>query len=231
MSPLAKGHALVAVHLPKTAGTTFRDALQRVYGDRLRLDYDDRPLAGSRWSRRATAARHALAHAGQRMQAPCTCGHFMPVKYATRRQARFCTWLRDPVQRVLSRYHHYLRHGQDETRHQRWGLVPGMDLEAFVRLPHYQDSYAEYLWMFPLARFDFIGIVEDYDAELQRFASHFGIDADLLAGEARNRNPDKADPAYPVEPAMERLIRACNPRDVALYERARAFAARRRAAA
>lgn len=211
---------LVAVHVPKTAGTTFRQALMRAYGDALRVDKGDAPMSQPRWTRRTAALRHAAENAGRRSPDACICGHFMPLKYATLRDARFCIWLRDPVQRVLSRYHHYQRHAATETAHWRWGLRPGLSLEQFVRVPHYQNTYAEYLWMFPLRRFDFVGIVEDYDAEIERFAHAFDIGTDLH-GEARNFNPDKTAPLYDVEPAMERLIRACNARDVALYERMR----------
>lgn len=220
---------LAAVHVPKTAGTTFREALQRVFGDDLRLDYDDRPLAHSRWDRRTTALRHAITSAGKQGVARCVYGHYLPVKYATTRQVRFCVWLRDPVQRVVSRYQHYLRRVQHEAHHARWGLVPGLSLEQFARLPHYQNTYAEYFWLFPLRRFDFIGIVEDYDAELDRFAMRFGIEARLLAGVDHNRNPDKTHASYQVDASDERMIRACNARDVELYARAREQATRQTA--
>ncbi len=212
---------LAAVHMPKTAGTTFLDVLRHAYGDGLLLDYGDRPLSHGRWGRRITATRHAAAHLGRRLgSVRCVYGHFMPLKYSTMKDARFCVWLRDPVQRVLSRYHHYTRNAGNEPHHARWGLVPGLSLEQFVRLPQYQNSYAEYFWMFPLSRFDFIGIVEEYPAELERFARCFGI-ADVAQAGSLNRNPDKpGHAAYPVDPDLERLIRTLNARDIELYERA-----------
>ena len=206
--------------MPKTAGTTFREALVRAYGEALRVDKGDAPMAQSRWKRRTAALRQAATNAGHRSHKACICGHFMPLKYSTLQQARFCVWLRDPVQRVLSRYHHYLRRAEIETVHWRWGLRPGLSLEQFVRVPQYQNTYAEYFWLFPLWRFDFIGIVEDYDTELERFARRFSLSADLR-GEPRNINPEKATRLYDVEPTMERLIRACNAKDVAIYERVR----------
>ena len=41
-----------------------------------------------------------------------------------------------------------------------------------------------------------------------------------MTDEIRNRNPSRQGDAYQVEPRIERLIRACNPRDLAIYERA-----------
>lgn len=209
---------LVSVHIPKTAGTSLAELLRGHFGAGLLADYDDRPLSHGRWQRRTMALRHALAHAGQRASAHCIHGHFLPLKYATMRGMRYATWLRDPVQRVCSRYHHYRRHAAAEHQHARWGLVPGLSLEDFVRLPQYQDSCAEYLWAFPLRRFEFVGIVEDHATELHRFAQAFGLSMPAAVG--LNRNPDKDGSRYDVAPATERLIRRLNPRDVALYEAA-----------
>jgi hypothetical protein len=186
----------------------------------MRLDNGDAPLSQPRWQRRADALRHALIHAGSVLPDACIHGHFLPLKYALARHTRFAVWLRDPVQRVVSRYQHYLRHGQDEPQHARWGLAPGLSLEQFVRLPQYHNTYAESFWAFALRRFEFIGIVESYDADIARFARIFGFDLDLR-GEPANRNPQRTSAAYVVEPAVERLIRRFNARDLAIYEWAR----------
>ena len=215
------GHApwtLVSVHIPKTAGTSLAELLRGQFGAGLQWDYDDRPLSHGRWQRRTMALRHAAAHAGRRASAHCIHGHFLPLKYATMRGMRYATWLRDPVQRVCSRYHHYRRNAAVEPQHARWGLGPGLSLEDFVRLPQYQDSCAEYLWAFPLRRFEFVGIVEDHTSELRRFARTFGLSMPASVG--LNRNPDKDGSRYEVEPETERLIRRLNPRDIALYESA-----------
>lgn len=212
---------LVAVHVPKTAGTSLRELLARRFGDGLRLDDGDRPLAHARWERRARALGAAWANRGHALDCACVCGHFMPLKYAWLRHARYAVWLRDPVQRVVSRYHHYRRHGGQEPQHLRWGLRPGLSLDAFVRLPQYRNTYAEYLWMFPLHRFDFVGLVERFDEDMARFARMFDL-GDVSGMRAANANPDRAADGYVLDPAMERLIRRLNAKDVAIYEAARA---------
>lgn len=220
---MARSHpsTLVSVHIPKTAGTSFAEALQRLYGDGLRIDNADRPLAHSRGERRLAALRHACATAGRALPEGCVHGHFLPLKYALARRVRFCVWLRDPVQRVVSRYHHYRRHGEDEPHHLRWGLVPGLSLEQFVRLPQYRNTYAEYLWGFPLRRFDFVGVVERHDREIARFARLFGFAPERATGPWANRNPERDQAlGYALEPSLEQLIRCLNRRDIALYEAA-----------
>ena len=216
--PLAHPWTLVSVHVPKTAGTSFAETLRRLHGDALKVDNGDRPLAHSRAERRMTAVRHAIATAGRALPDECVHGHFLPLKYALARRTRFCVWLRDPVQRVVSRYHHYRRHAQQEPHHLQWGLVPGLSLEEFVRLRQYQNTYAEYFWGFPLRRFDFVGIVERQEQDMVRFARCFGWEPEQVGAVQANRNPEREVGGYVLEPAQEQLIRRCNARDLALYE-------------
>ena len=216
---MANPHTLVVVHLPKTAGTSLRTLLEAAFGAGLRADYGDHPLQHSRFARRRRALAAALRHAGRPLGVPCVYGHFLACKYALATRTRYAVWLRDPVQRVISRYHHYRRaSAAGELTHRRWGLVPGLSLEAFARLPQYRNTYAEYLWLFPFRRFEFVGLVEQQDRDLARFAAQFDLALPALPVRV-NVNPEKAGDAYEIDPATERLIRAMNARDVRLYER------------
>ncbi len=208
---------LVAVHLPKTAGTSLRVALEAAYGAGMATDYADRPLQHGRWTRRAHALAQSLRWTGRRLPHGCVYGHFLPVKYALARETFFSIWLRDPVQRVFSRYHHYLRAcTAGETVHARWGLSHGLSLEDFVRLPHYRDTLSEYLWAFPLRRFGFIGRVECWESDAPRLFARLGLNAPALANE--NRNPDRAGEDYAVTAQERALIERMNRRDLRLHE-------------
>ncbi len=209
---------LIAVHVPKTAGTSFRLALQAGFGDTLRLDYADRPLTQSPWARRRAALHHGVVCAGRTLPAGCVYGHFLPLKYRWVRHTEFAIWLRHPVERVISRYRHYLRDmAAGDASHASQGLRPGLSLEDFVRLPHYQNTVAEYLWGFGLSRFAFVGLAEHYAEDVQRFSHRY------LQGQAlpvAHENASDAE-SVGVTEAMHALITECNARDVALYESAR----------
>jgi hypothetical protein len=208
----------VAVHLPKTAGTSLRLALEAAYGAGMATDYADHPLQHGRGARRGHALAQSLRWAGRRLPHRCVYGHFLPVKYALARDTFFSIWLRDPVQRVVSRYHHYLRAcAAGETVHARWGLVPGLSLEDFVRLPHYQDTLSEYLWAFPIRRFAFVGRVEQWDRDAPRLFAGLGLGDPLTA--MANRNPDREADAYAVTTGERALIERMNRRDLLLHER------------
>lgn len=202
---------LVSVHIPKTGGTTFRrTVLEPAFGDRILLDYEDKPLA------RDTAERNAHAHRflpGDDLLAryDCVHGHFHAVKYANAATpCEFACWLRDPVERVLS-WFLYAQRGN--------GPVKGMTFTDFLSLDRYHNVYAKYLWSFDIERFDFVGITEDYERSLDVFRRRFGIDA-CREGLAFNANPDKdVRQAYVVSSKEREFIERTNSGDRDIYER------------
>ena len=207
---------LVSMHIPKTGGVSLRKSLlEPAFGARLLLDYADAPLSHD------TAARNERALA---YEAPldlperydCVHGHFLAVKYLSDRMpCRFAVWFRDPVQRVLSRFHY-------GKRSEREGGVftPDLTLAEFCEIERFHNVYAKYLWRFDIDRFDFVGITEDYPDSLEVFRRHFGLPA---AGDAvrTNVNPARESAApYAVDESTRRLIRRTNREDFEIYEAA-----------
>lgn len=116
---------------------------------------------------------------------PTTCihGHFLAAKYKNIPGGRFCTWLRDPVERVVSRYYQELAGDISPSSEQ----FPS-SLEEFVKIEKFQNIYARYLQNMPLTEFDFVGITEDYDESLILFSKIFSIKP-FGAGVIKNKNP------------------------------------------
>ena len=209
---------LVVVHVPKTAGTSLRVALREAYGERLVEDDGDRPLTQAAWARRMAAWASGWGRASRLPPGHCAVGHFLALKYRRCAGARFAVWTRDPVDRVLSRYAHYLRDmASGDTAHEARGLRPGLDLDAFLALPNYRDTLAEYLWGFPLQRLDFVGSTAHFEEDLQRFSRRF-LAGRALAPTQANRSDPEAGPDRR-DPEVRARVRAANARDVALHER------------
>jgi hypothetical protein len=91
-------------------------------------------------------------------------------------------------------------------------------LETFALHPALRNVYGRFLWGFPLSRFDFIGISEDYAQELQVFAERFLSTAPETARE--NSNPSNRGEPYEVPDALLRKISAAHAADLELYRRA-----------
>ena len=226
---------LVSVHMPKTAGTSFRGSLEECFGAAFRHDYQDYPLAHLPEARRRQArAWGEAARAQDFAGVGCVHGHFLPVKYlklADHLPCTFVTWLREPVARLVSHYHYWQRAYDPgsplvSTLHRRV-VVEGWTLEQFCLAPELRDIYSEFLWGFPLDRLDFIGITEFFPEDLRYFSR------EILRNKVRphtlNRGPGEADAALQRQIAQldRAAVEAWHARDVALYRRALARRARR----
>jgi hypothetical protein len=171
---------LISVHLPKTAGSSFQHILRREYGDKMLLDYEDKPINTPADERNKRAMADASANACRDFgEIECIHGHFQPVKYLALKKkgrAKFVCWLREPLARMVSHYNFWLRDydggiGKGDLHckvvEDKWSL------EHFCFSDEMRNFYAQFLWNFPLDLFDFIGITERFDEDLQVFGRIF----------------------------------------------------------
>lgn len=226
---------LVSVHLPKTAGTSFARTLRDYYGSGLLEDYTMLPMQQPRGVRELRALVAGLTAAkSPPAGVQAIHGHFLPVKYrlALRgRQVRWITWLRDPVQRLLSHYHFWIRDyaGDDPAQPLRNRvLAERWSLERFCLGPELRNLYRQYLWGFDPARFAYIGITEHYPQDLAWFSQHC-LGGEVAAASALV-NPDRVGQPYPVEPSLRARIERHHAADMALYRQALAMRTTRTAA-
>ncbi|MBB1126962.1 sulfotransferase family 2 domain-containing protein [Thiospirillum jenense] len=217
---------LISVHIPKTGGTSFRMILEQHFGSRLLYDYQDYPMARRsplpQW-RALLATRQAKTRL---INYECVHGHFLAYKYHFIRPARRAIWLRDPIDRLVSRYHHYQRdvaQGIHLTpQYQRFIRRPDLTLDAFARISQFHNVYARFLWGESLERFDFVGITERFDSSLRLFTRLFEIgDNAQLHPPAHNVNPHhQVAKPYELPARLNAYLRRVNDRDLRLYEQA-----------
>lgn len=211
---------IVSVHLPKTAGSSFMSVLKEHFGEALKIDNDDRPLHATRWARRGSALRQALFIREQLEGIGCVHGHFLPIKYygALGQKTTYVTWLRHPVERLISHYDYWYASFDPDTAQplhkkvvlQKWSL------EAFCLSPELRNIYDEFLWFMPLKRFDFVGITEHFDEDLQRFCSkHLRIEY----ASRRENHGEKLDRSV-MDDALRARVEQYHTRDMELYREA-----------
>ena len=214
---------LVSVHLPKTAGQTFGRILRNHYGPRFRLVKEDRPIHDAP-TRRKWRALMGLAKlsGGALNEIDCIHGHFLPVKFlgvAAVRPVHFVTWLRDPVQRLISHYQYWKRtvpESLDFRLHHRM-LAENWSLERFAMGEEMRNFYSQFFWGFPCEQLGFVGIVEHFDDDLAWFCQSFL--GQQVQPDIRNVNPEKGvRETYSLDPHLERDIRAFHALDVQLYD-------------
>jgi hypothetical protein len=125
------------------------------------------------------------------------------------------TWVRDPVERVVSSYYHRLR--DPDWRHPvcRELHSKKLSLIAYAALPLVRNEMARFFGNKNPADFFFIGVVEEFEQSLEDMAWLLEIPAPPFRRD--NVNPDKRTACYELDPVVRREIGELNERDMELY--------------
>ena len=169
---------LISLHLPKTAGSSFRKSLENHFGnENVLIDHKDFPLHSNYQKRELKALLHFFKLFLFRKRygdLKCIHGHFLPFKYLPfrfflKKDIFFLTWIRNPVDRLVSHYNYWIRAYNSRKSfglHKRV-VEEKWSLEKFCLSKEMRDMYSQYLWKFPLKKFDFIGVTEFYDEDME----------------------------------------------------------------
>nr|WP_156886323.1 hypothetical protein [Pseudomonas alcaliphila] len=172
---------IISVHTPKVAGSTFLEQLRSVFGDaNLLLDYSDDPAdISSRWNIDpesysldpiVSIAPYCVVH-----------GHFHPGKYSKIDDAFRLTFLRHPVDNVISIFRFWSANPSE-----MWGSPlfryfkeNNLSVHRLAMLPAIRFLYSKtYFGGFDMRRFDFVGDYSEYPSELQRLGGRLGVTFD-----------------------------------------------------
>jgi hypothetical protein len=212
--------------MPKTAGSSFLQALETQFGEGLRKDYSDMAriqqyLAGN------LSPQEVIGHGIVELETspPPTCihGHFLPAKFLTCMgicEMKFITWLRDPVERLFSHYFYFMRSYNPRTAGPLFRKIveENWSLETFCFSEQYRNFYSKYLWNFPYERFDFVGLTEFYEDDLRHFSERF-LKTEVKAFRLNCAVESKIT-GYQVDSSFRRDVESFHSVDVALYNRA-----------
>lgn len=217
---------IVSLHMPKTAGNSFKVVLDEHFDDAMKSDYADYPLNVGPQERRRQAVATCLATTESDYQdIRCIHGHFLPLKYlllAELRPTVFVAWMREPMERLVSHYHYwfdtYDPASSDTRQLHRRVVEEKWSLEKFCLSADMRNIYSQFLWGFPLERFDFIGITENYETELRDFSRTY-LDHELQVRVVNRRKSPRSNGAE-LTGRLRKKIEKWHAADMDLYKRA-----------
>ncbi len=210
---------LVFVHVPKTAGTSFRYALREQFGDAgLAYDYGPQAYETTPLVRRLVHEQPDLPRLREELIAAgvkVLCGHVPAARYAdVFGRQNLLVIVRDPVQRLVSEYFHNCRH-MGERR----------PLAEFARDPRFIDHQYRLVSAVAPPDYGFVGLTEHYAETVAAANRRFGWRLRVLE---ENLGRPSLGAAYELEPALAAEIAGLNRLDLERYRELAAEFARRR---
>jgi hypothetical protein len=208
---------LLSLHIPKTAGTSFRNILKSVYGKNavIRFDINNKGV---------TLLNEMIYHSDKLPSAKVIHGHFVfkdiSERFELPEDIKKITWLRHPVKRVISNYTYLEARLTSFLKEEKRGLnilnKMQRTLLEYARDEMNRNRQHKFLEGIELHQFDFIGITEDFETDLAQAAKILEWPDNPLPLH-QNKTPFKKPelPAY-----ILKEIEELNSKDMELYREA-----------
>ena len=216
------GPEILAVHIPKTAGSAFDAVLKSVYGEE-QVERDDGPTRTDRslYPDPDALRAHVRAAVEERTSWPrVITGHFPLSKYERFRRSAFTiVWLREPAARLLSQYFFY-RSPAPTPGMTAWARAArAIPPERIMEVDWPSNPITERLLRgYDADDIDFVGIQEHFAEDLADLGRMLGWPPVEIPVHNRLTTAEYLE----FHPSAELLqkIRAANEADVQLYKRA-----------
>lgn len=197
------------IHIPKTAGTSFRSVFEKKFGFRkVMRDYGrvapetSKPIIDFCYNENDL---YRLNLEIIKKKPPLLAGHYFANKYCQiLKVENMLTFIREPVSRVISEYKHFQRHSDYKGT-----------LMDFARKPRNINMQNRYLQGVPLSAIGFIGVTEYYADSIEVFNHDFNMSLPVVL---KNRAPKSRSfgSEYSVEEFNE--IKQLNQIDIEMYQ-------------
>ena len=197
------------MHIPKTAGTSFRLAAQKYFGKKNSFyDYGEN---SSETSKEIISCiynnknEELLNKEFMKYQNVFLSGHVPVLKYISIfEKANIITFVRNPIEQVVSHYKHYCR-----------DLNYKDDFETFIKDKRFKNLQSRLLTQNPLEIIGFIGLTEEYSKSIKLINDLYGLKLEVLH---RNITSNKFSSEVNLDENILLLIKEENSKDIEMYK-------------
>jgi hypothetical protein len=215
---------IISIHIPKTAGQTFQKILQELYGKKLdprhgRKEFFPKKIREKKLIKTIpTGVTVIHGHLFYQHVKPLHLSH----------HAKVITWLRDPVERMISNYYYLMKQVRKKPKHPHADKI-NYSLIDYANIDVVQNRMHRYLEGMDLKDLFFCGFTETSAEDLKRLAElldwpYIPKVERVNDGSDYKNNPDCTTKEVTRE--MRKKIRDLNKLDMKLYDRARELKSR-----
>jgi hypothetical protein len=211
LTPLKKlAHSFLFVHIPKTAGTSFRKSAEILYptmNDYGKENPQTSDIVNDHWYKQPDMY---LLKKYLVKEDKIFSGHFYCEKYINFVDVRhIISFVRDPLEQVVSHYNHHVKH-----------LGYGGKFDDFIVLPKNCNIQSRYLNALPISLYGFIGLTANYEESLDFINKNYGLEVEFKQDNV-GQGPIQSKDA--LTPKQIETIEAYNSKDVILLNEVNAL--------
>ena len=209
---------LISIHIPKTAGSSFFQLLKKVYGKESVMKInalEPAPDMNVHYARDTGTAKVIHGHI-----------RISQLEDIIRESdPRIITWLRNPVDRVISNYYFSMQRIREGKAVERKSKTIDYSLLEYAALDENRDKASWFLEGIRLEELFFVGLYEEFMSDITKLANMSGWSAAYKVPHRKSsssfiENNDCATQFRDINTEMKKEIAALNSIDVALYEEA-----------
>lgn len=198
--------SLLFVHVPKTAGTSFRNSL--VQHVELCMDYGSSAAETSKCVKKFIYEKNDVFQFQEQFRIEGfqgLTGHFPLAKYIDLIEINHSVmFLREPFQQLLSHYNHHVNH-----------LGFAGSIERFMHQPRNVNFQFRQFSNIPVELVGLVGVTEKYEQSLELINHTYNFGLDVLRD---NANLNKVIEIFPEE--LREQFEELNKKDISLYTKA-----------
>lgn len=204
--------SLFFVHIPKTAGTSFRLGAEQSFEKKnIVYDYGKESSETSEVTLEHLYRRRSdfweFGKACSERRAAMVAGHVNAGRFVSLfGVGKTLTFLRDPIQRMASEYAHFVRHYDYQG-----------SFQEFYSRPVMQDRQSKILNGVDLEALGFLGLTERYSESLELLNARFAIQ---IPQRDDNRGKPSLEASHEISGEDDAELKRLNKRDIALYQHA-----------
>jgi hypothetical protein len=209
---------LISLHIPKTGGRSFRRILKNIYGDALDLRHEIRQFYAN--PKHAPPIEVDFPENIRAIHAHLSIAQFMPVIEEC--QPKVVTWIRNPVDRVISNYYFFMKRIRDQNVDGKQLGKKDFSLLDYAAERGKENKLLAFMTGIDLDEFFFIGVLEQMKSDVKELSSKMGWPDKIKTFHANSNydfkyNNDCKTQYADIDDKMRSEIARLNDLDIKLY--------------